>query len=835
MKTFSLNGVWQLHRADAPGEVLTAPVPGCVHDALLDHNKIPHPFYRFNERDSQWVGWKNWSYEREFDAPAELLREEHVVLACDGLDTFATVFVNGREIARTDNMFRSYEWDVRSVLTPGKNKIRIEFESVLPFMKKMSDERLLPAWNEPSAGSWWGYNGRGYVRKQACQFGWDWGQMCVSSGIWRDIALRAWSRARIDDWTVLQDHSMPGKVGLTVSVKAACARADGLRAEVALKFQNEIVARGESPLTADGRGEIVLNIDNPRLWWPNGLGDQPLYEIEITLSGSPGDLLDRVTKRIGLRTLVLIREPDAHGTSFHFAANGVRFFAKGSNWIPLDQYPSSRNLDRYDSLLAGAADARMNMMRVWGGGYYSHDEFYDRCDELGICVWQDMMFGCGTYPTWDKAFMENVYAETVDNVKRLRHRACLALWCGNNELEMGFCADEWSDKKMSWDSYLELFEKLIPAALNAADPHTAYIPGSPHSSGEERRINDSPKSGDLHLWEIWFGHSPFENYRNYPHRFVSEFGFQSFPDPRTVAAFTEPGDRRVNSPVMEYHERSQPKVNMILHQLMDWFQLPESFDDTLWLSQITHGIGLKTGIEHWRRNWPQTGGATYWQINDCWPAPTWASIDVFGRWKALHYFAKRFFEPVLITGLENKADGTVAVHVNNDHNRIVTGTIRMLVTDLDGATLREESWEHAAPAVSSTHSRTIDLAGLPAAHGGENLLVWLDFLADEKCLSQNLVLFARPKTFALNDPLPVIEATEKQGAFHLKITVEKPALWAWLTLEDIDCRFSDNFNSIRPGHAWKIEAVPALPVGLDEFRRRLRFHSIFDTMAPRES
>ena len=829
MKLQSLDGTWQLQRSDEPGEVLTAPVPGCVHDALLDHGKIPGPFYRFNERESQWVGRKNWIYEREFVVDEEFLHEERVVLACDGLDTFAAVFLNDREIARTDNMFRSYEWDVRPVLKAGKNHIRIEFVPVLPYMEKKTAERLLPAWNEPSADLWWGHVGRGYVRKQACQFGWDWGPVCVSAGIWRSIALRAWSRARISDWKLHQQHDPSGSVTLTVSVQAGATRPGGLVAEAVLRFGDQIVARGSSPV--DEAGEIVLQVENAQLWWPNGMGDQPLYDLEILLTDETGGALDRVEKRVGLRTLELIREPDAHGTSFVFAANGVRFFAKGSNWIPLDQYPSSRNLERYRSLLESASEAHMNMIRVWGGGFYSHDEFYDSCDELGICVWQDMMFGCGTYPTWDQSFMDNVYAETVDNVKRLRHRACLALWCGNNELEMGFCADEWSDTKMSWDSYFELFEKLIPSALSVADTDTSYIPGSPHSSGDERKESFSPKSGDLHTWDVWFNGASFESFRDHPHRFISEFGFQSFPEPRTVASFTEPRDRAVNSPVMEYHQRSQPKVTMIIRQLMEWFQLPDGFEDTLWLSQITQGIALKTGIEHWRRNWPRTGGATYWQLNDCWPAPTWSSIDVFGRWKALHFFARRFFAPALVSALENPADGTVAVHISNDHNRVVSGAVHAKGTDLNGTILSEETWTHSAPPVSSALSRTLDLSGLLAKTGKENLLVWLDFVVDGKSLGTNLAHFARPKTMPLNDPRIAVEVAGEQGVFRLKIRAEKPALWAWLALGNPDCRFSDNFNCILPGRPWEVEATTSVPMGREEFERQLSVRSVFDTLA----
>ena len=826
MTPLSLDGTWELHRKDAPGETFPAPVPGCVHDALLQAGKIPSPFFRYDERASQWVGEADWVYERSFEVSADYLREESIWLVSEGLDTFATVFLNGEQVGQTDNMFRTHRWDVRALLRVGGNHLRVEFASVIPYMRRKTEERLLPAWNEPSAGHWWGVNGRGYVRKQACQFGWDWGPMCVSAGIWQTMRLEAWSRARIEDWQVRQEHA-EGAVRLVVSTAVEAARPEGLRLKVSASCGEEVAAQEKELSGREGSGELL--IENPRLWWPNGLGEQPLYRLEIWLEDERGAELDRVSRRIGLRRLELIREPDAFGTSFVFAANGVRFFAKGSNWIPLDQYPSSQNLGRYEPLLRSAAEAHMNMMRVWGGGYYSHDAFYDLCDELGICVWQDMMFGCGAYPTWDQAFLDNVHAETLDNVRRLRHRASLALWCGNNELEMGFVAEEWSSAKMSWDSYRQLFEQVIPAALAQADPLTPYIPGSPHSSGAERETHDSPLSGDLHLWEIWFAHSPFEAYRKYPHRFVSEFGFQSFPEPRTVASFTRPAERRINSPVMEYHERSQPGVGMILYQLMDWFTLPESFDDTLFLSQLTQAIGLKTGIEHWRRNWPQTSGATYWQLNDCWPAPTWSSIDVHGRWKALHYFAKRFFAPVLISGLENAAAGTVEAHANNDHPHPVAGSFVATVTDAAGQTLLTHRQEVVLPPLSAQSLHVLELRTLLEKHGKENLLVWLEWTQPDGGNSANLVLFARPKTLLLEPPGLRFAVAADGESFAVEVRADKAALWVWLELDGADCRFSDNFFPLRPDAPRTVMARPEAALSPEEFQARVRVRCVNET------
>ncbi|MCX7934369.1 MAG: hypothetical protein N3A66_03820, partial [Planctomycetota bacterium] len=430
MQIFDLNGDWQVQAA-GKGESLPAQVPGCIHLDLLRAGKIDDPYVRDNEKRVQWIGQTDWRYSRDFDLPGEILAHERVWLRCEGLDTIAEISLNGQRIAKTDNMFRTWEFEVKRRLRPGRNRLEISFTAAEPYAARLQAKRRLPTW---------GGGGRSWLRKEPCNFGWDWGPTLITCGIWRPIRLAACNQARLAEVMIRQDHSRSREVGLYLQILAEKWTNRPLAAAVAISYNGATVAEAETALRAD-RGFLRLALKNPHLWWPRNLGEQPLYEVTVELLDADGALLDVATKRIGLRTLRLDRHKDRWGESFQFVANGVPFFAKGANWIPADTFAPAVTAERYRFLLESAAAANMNMLRVWGGGIYENDVFYDICDELGICVWQDFMFACSTYPTFDKKFMANVKAEAEDNVRRLRHHACLALWCGNNELEQGLVGD----------------------------------------------------------------------------------------------------------------------------------------------------------------------------------------------------------------------------------------------------------------------------------------------------------------------------------------------------------------------------------------------------------
>ncbi|MFA4944570.1 MAG: glycoside hydrolase family 2 protein [Lentisphaeria bacterium] len=819
MPIVSLNGEWQLREHQGKAS-FPAQVPGDVMRDLLAAGRIEDPFFRENEKDVQWVGRTDWVYERTFPVDAALLERERVLLRCHGLDTIASISVNGTPVGAADNMFRTWEFDLKPALRRGANRIEVHFQAPAPYgeqKQKVSQKCGRAAW----------------IRKEQCNFGWDWGPCLLTAGIWRDIELVAFDTARLADVHVTQDHRRKGRVRLNVAVaaEAAGAGAAELRADITVADGAEAVAVASGAFQ-DGRLTLPLEVKNPKLWWPNNLGAQPLYQVTVELKDAAGSVLDRRNVRLGLRTLRLDRHPDQWGESFQFVVNGVPFFAKGANWIPADAILSRLARADYFRLVGDAAAVHMNMLRCWGGGIYEDDAFYEACDEAGICVWQDCMFACAAYPAFDHAFMATVRAEIVDNARRLRHHPCLALWCGNNELEQGVVADQWNEWQMSWDDYQKLFDKLIPETLAALDPERDYWPSSPHSPHGDRREHWNPRCGDAHLWEVWHGLKPFEWYRTCEHRFNSEFGFQSFPEPRTVRAFTRPGDRNVTSYVMEHHQRSAIGNTTIMRYMLDWFKLPKDFENTLWLSQILQGMAMKYACEHWRRSMPRGMGTLYWQLNDCWPVASWASIDSFGRWKALQYMARQFFAPLLVSGLEDVAKKTVEVHVTSDLLKPVAGTVRWTVTQADGTVL-EDGWKPVRMEASENRlATTLDLGKFAEGAAARNLLLWLELEVDGAVVAENFVSLVRPKHLEL--AAPGIRATvkrQKDGALAVTLKAAKPALWVWLEAGELDVRYSDNFFHLRPGRPVTVTVRSPAKLDAAAFGAGLKVRSLVDTFA----
>jgi beta-mannosidase len=787
--TLDLGGTWTLSD-DAGEHRLPATVPGCVHTDLLAAGRIPDPNWRDNEAAIAWVHHRAWTCTRTFTCPPEMLARKRIWLACAGLDTVAVVSVNGTEVLRADNMYRTWEVDLRPVLRPGANTISVHFPRLVPLMQaEEAAHRVLYAQNVYHAD----FTGKSYIRKMPCSFGWDWGLMAPTAGIWRSIAIQATDHGRIGRVRLTQRHT-PGRVVLVADVTH-----DGL---------------GSIHLTCAGQTVVgrELTIDQPRLWWPNGLGDQSLYDVRIELI-EDGRVVDVHHRRIGLRTLELVQVADQWGESFGFAVNGLRFFAKGANWIPDDIFPSRISAERYRTRVAAAAEAGMNMLRVWGGGIYEAESFYDACDELGVLVWQDFMFSCSTYPTFLPEFMANVRVEAEQQVNRLHHRACLALWCGNNELEQGLVGETWTNRTMSWADYAPLFDRLLPEIVAAEDGTTPYWPCSPHSNLGNRYDHASDRCGDAHAWSVWFGGLDFEAQRTWNYRFMSEFGFQSFPEPATVASFTVPEDRNLTSRIMDYHQRSKSRGNKtIFSYVLEWFRMPATYEDHLWQSQLTQALCIQYAAEHTRRMQPRTEGCLYWQLNDLWPAATWSSIDCFGRWKALQYLAKRFFAPILVAGVEDPATGAVAVHLSNHRSTALSARICWRVTDAAGEELGRGELLAMVPAQADVCAGTVDCqawrirAGAAdiSAHEGSartgvlgmyradaDLLVWLEAIEGATVLARNLVLFARPKHLDLHPPgISWTIAADGTGS-RIAIRAARPALWVHLHAGD--ARFSDNW------------------------------------------
>ncbi len=802
-----LSGNWEVARNQSE-DWLPAIMPGCVHTDLLAAGKIPDPFFGDNERQVRWVGESDWIYRRRFDVPDDLLKHERVLLRCEGLDTLAVVKINGREIGSADNMFRIWEFDAKSALKPGRNTIEISFTSPLPYMKARQAGRTLFEWAGPHEP-----RGRAWVRKEPCNFGWDWGPVLITCGIWRNISLVAFDQARIEEVLILQDHSIAGKVGLQVEVKTDVVRTAPLKAAIAVS-QNGKTLSSVTVELLNGSGRHVLEIKAPKLWWPAGMGDQPLYEMNVELRAADGAVLDRTTRRIGLRTLKLL-PPDAKN-SLRFEVNGAPFFAKGANWIPADAFANRVTSEILRRHVTDAVAVNMNMLRFWGGGYYEDDALFDACDELGICVWMDFKFACSTYPAFDDAFMANVRFEARDQLRRLRHHPCIALWCGNNEISL-MVNDQWSDASMSRADYDKLFKELLGGQVKELAPQANYVSGS-------------PDCGDVHYWQVWHGGKPFEDYRTLT-GFMSEFGFQSFPEPKTVCTFTSEEDRAsVMSPIMQWHQRSAGNGNeRIRDTTLRYFNPPKDFENALWLSQILQATGIKLGAESWRRSMPKSMGCLFWQYNDCWPVTSWSSVDYFGRWKALHFLARRFYAPLLVSALEDASKGTVEIHVSSDRMETTRGTLIWKATDANGKTLSHDSIHLRIPPRQSRLVTTLNLGRPIQAHGSNDILVWFKLVVHGQVVSENLISFVPPKELKLADPQLRTDVTEANDGFLVSITAQKPALWCWLNLDDADAKYSDNFVHLASDSPAQILVQPRQPMSKVDFTKALRACSLFDT------
>ena len=743
MQKLSLGGAWVL---DIPGSAfprVPAQVPGSVYHDLLTAGEIPDPFYRDNENEALKLMENDFVYSRSFTVPASLLENDAVVLHCDGLDTLATVTVNGCLVGTAKNMHRTYEFDVKSVLRAGENEISVKFDSPTRFIK----EAYALSRADGSSDAMVGFP---LIRKAHCMFGWDWGPRLPDAGIWRDISILGVRTARIRDVHVLQFHE-EGKVTLEINTHVT-----ELTGSADVKVS--VTAPDGTVFTAEGE-KAVMEIEDPALWWPNGLGDQPLYTVTVEL----GDGLDSWSRRIGLRTLTVTRKKDQWGESFSHCVNGVDVFAMGADYIPEDNLLPRVNPERTRRLLEDAKAANMNCVRVWGGGYYPDDFFYDICDELGLLVWQDFMFACAVYNLTED-FEENIKAEFVDNVRRLRHHASLALWCGNNEMEQFVAQGEWVSSLRQKADYIKMYEYIIPKILKEEDPQTFYWPASPSSGGSFDEPQD-PNRGDVHYWDVWHGLKPFTDYRNYLFRYVSEFGFQSFPCMETIEAFTAPEDRNVFSYVMEKHQRNASANGRIVSYLSQMYLYPGELTDLVYASQLLQAQAMQYGVEHWRRNRNDSRcmGAVVWQLNDCWPVASWASIDYFGRWKALHYYEKRFFAPVLISCHEEgilsqntnvnaepfDLKKTARLNVSNETLKPFTGKASWALRRPDASVIDSGSFEVNCPAMSAvwlpqqdfSDKATYDCYYSYALEDGQGNVV-----------GEGTVLFCAPKHFHFADP-----------------------------------------------------------------------------------
>ena len=802
----SLNNGWEFSQA-SKGEWLPATVPGTVHQDLIDNNKLINPFFGMNEEKVQWVEKEDWQYKTTFVLTKEQLSRQAALLNFEGLDTYADIYLNGSLLERTDNMFVGYEIPVKDVLREGENRLQVYFHSPikmgLPQLE--TDGFQYPADNDHSKT-----RVSIYSRKAPYSYGWDWGIRLATSGIWRPVTLELYDAARIEDYFVCQVSVTKELAKVNNILEVMSVPQPSQQAEVVLSYSYKDgakVTEQKSVTLQPGLNKVNMPVEiaNPHLWMPNGWGEAALYDFEMTVKVD-GKAVASEKKRVGLRTIKVVMEDDKDGKSFYFMVNGEPVFAKGSNLIPDDALLPNITTERYYQLVKDAKDANHNMIRVWGGGIYEDDRLYDAADEMGILIWQDFIFACTTYPS-DPAFLRRVAQEAEYNIKRLRSHASLAMWCGNNEIYEGMRYWGWSKKYENpaiWnemkEGYDKLFHQLLPAILKEYDADRFYMHGSPYEANWGRP--HSWKIADSHNWGTWYGRKPFESFDTELPRFMSEFGFQAFPEMKTIATFAEPKDYALESDVMNAHQKASIGNFLIKKTMALYYEVPEDFEELVYKGLVLQGFGIRHGIEAHRRNRPYCMGSLYWQLNDSWPVVSWSSIDYYGNWKAMHYQSKRAFAPILLNAFK-EGDELCIYTLSDELKEYKNVTLQLKVMDFNGKVLNRKEVKGEVPANASVvfHKEAYNVL----ATNPTNTLLLMT-LKDQKgkVLSEEIYYFNHPK----NQELPVAKVSYKvkqlDGKCEVTLSTKQLARDIFIEIPFQGARFSDNFFDLLPGQTKKI-------------------------------
>ena len=846
--TLVLDHSWQFRQVaaaqDAEAGWLPATVPGDVHLDLLANKKISDPFYRDNESKLQWIQDASFEYRVDFNVTAAMLARSHVDLVFDGLDATANVYLNGTQVLFADNMFRTWRVAAKSNLHTGANQLRIVFPSPI---KAAAAVAALDPWQPKTKTA-----PKTYVRKAAYEYGWDWGPTFVTSGIWRPVRIEAWDKARVADFAIRQRDVSREVAHIDAEVEVEAAKSGPAR--ITVSYASTGASSTASPTVSTtanlhpGRNLIDLPIEirQPRLWWPAGYGDQSRYDFTARVSTGAQPADQRVVTT-GLRSIVLDRHPDKWGRSFQFLVNGVPVFAKGADVIPFDSFPNRVTTADYRRILQSARDANMNMIRHWGGGYYETDEFYQICDELGLMVWQDFMFGNDWQPgTYD--FKLNIEAEAEDQVRRLRNHPSIVIWCGNNETEVAL---NWGDrgplppdvKFQMWQDYLTEFSGILNRVVERLDAETPYWPSSPSADYEQTTANymSGYQSGDAHIWDVWHGRVPFSTYETHHARFVTEYGFQSFPEMLTIESFTEPADRTgIFTPVMLAHQKNNEGNSIIHDYLLKDYPEPKDFASFLYVSQVLQAEGIKIGAEHFRRSRPETMGSIFWQLNDCWPVASWSSIDYAGRWKALQYYARRFYAPILVS--PHVENGSVKVYIVSDKTEVTPAVLHIRLMDFDGKVLLEETNGIDIAPLASNVYLDWPLAKLAQAGAADTSRV---FVVAElmnrggfEIAPRNLIYLAPTKEVHLKPAVLKVDVTQERskvsfsgeaGNYLVRIASPVLARDVYLSFGATDAKVLDNYFDLLPGETTEIGVSSA--ASLDELKAQLRVISLTDAFA----
>lgn len=820
-KTQSLSGVWSVTSTDGVYK-LKGTIPGTVFLLLEqsgywgDHNV----FYRENNLDCLSIADRDFIFEYKFNLDTGWFEHKGgpIFLEADGLDTLSEIYLNEQAVGKTENMHRSYRFDVSGILRDGMNHISIKFSNSLEYIRKEYERR--PVWCAGSDGKWI-VKGFNMIRKSHCSYGWDWGPKIPDIGIWRDIRLVKFEKARISQIHITQEHEKK-MVNLLIDPETEIWEYGDYRWLVKLKDPEDNIQE----FKFSGEGPYEIAIEDPKLWWPNGFGNQPLYELTIDLIDDHS-ILDRDVKKIGLRTLTIQREPDKHGESFQFVINDIPIFIRGANYIPEDVFLTRMNKSRTEQLIREAIKANFNSLRIWGGGIYPSNDFYDLCDQYGLIVWQDLMFACTLYDINNPAFLENIIEEVRNNLLRIRHHASLAMICGNNEMEW-IIHDGIENIKIessTKDEYIRQYETEFPSIVKEVCPEIFYWPASPSSGGNFDNPN-SPERGNVHYWQVWHGRKDYNEYEDHTFRFLSEFGFESFPSLKTVESFTSEEDLNIFSPVMEEHQKCLSGNATILDYIARYYRYPNSLSSLIYVSQVSQAEAMRHGIEHLRRNRGISMGTLYWQLNDNWPVASWSSIDYYGRWKALHYVARRVYHNILLSSCI-KGDKT-QIHLSNESRNIIKGELNWQLIHLDGKLINTGEKRVETAALSSSVIEEISSGKFLEDQGKREILLYYEFHDESGYAYEGFHVYTYYKHLSLRRASIQNKVRTAEHGFEISIKTDYPVLFVELDLTDNDCIFSDNYFPLLPG-VNRIIQLSSEDLTEEIIRKELTIRSLVDS------
>ena len=810
----NLNVGWKLHLNNKE-DWIDARVPGNVHLDHLENRKIPDPFFGQNEAEMQWISDEDWTYKLMFEPDKDLMERKNIILFFHGLDTYADIFLNSIKVLSANNMFHPWSANVKDVIKDGMNNLEIHFRSPLKEVSGQmnSIDHALPADNDQAGKT------SPYTRKAPYHYGWDWGPCLVTSGIWKEVELIGW-----EDWYVDQLQIKNKNVSKdTAELEVELTVLSDISEDISVCVRESLSGKDFKKIFRMEPGandfSFTISIDNPDLWWPVGHGDQILHEFFLTIETKEREELHE--RRLGIRDVKIRRDKDEKGESFEIHVNGMPIYSKGANWIPADYFVERLTRDDYKRLLNDAIRANMNTLRIWGGGIYEPDHFYELCDEMGIMVWQDFMFACSMYPANDE-FLDSVEKEARYQVNRLKGHASVILWCGNNEIASGWLSWGWKEELpiSVWQDYKKLFHELLPKVCNELDPERFYWPSSPGHGIDQSDEDQIYGKGDNHYWGVWHGGDQFDAFEDNVGRFMTEYGMQSFPATSTIESFADKKDRVLDSAIMNAHQKASLGTGNLMKYIEDQYRVTNDFDSVTGLSQIMQAESIRFAVEAHRRHMPYCMGTLYWQFNDCWPVISWSSIDYKGNWKALHYSARNFFKPVILS-LRDLED-VVNVHVVNDRHYGLDAAVKIGLFGFNGDLLFEDSFSMEVKQFSSCIARSIDKTVLLDGRDLSTLVLRAELTSNRESLSKSHQFFKKPKELKIPPPEFEHEVEYLNGKYEITIRSYSFLYQLHFISSQVRGVFSDNYFNMLPNEVIVIEFEPYEDEQLEELDLKIR-------------